>query len=309
MTRQSHTVSPEMPPAEVPAPVTGPRPAAARDYFPPTRELRANPHGWTYPAVFLVAVLATFLLAQAWLALGADEPLRPALHIAAAVWVASFLPMLSATSRGRTRIRIEGARFASENGALVVRRSLGYEVALVTCSGSLAVLCAIFGIGTWQGILTLPLHPPVPPWLALTAAGLVLVYLGGYALRPEMRRLVLTPMHIVLPTKTSVGNMVSWTAIERIAVVSRNNSKGTIRIESPGRKPGRTVTKRIHAEKLSIGSAATYWLVRFYHDHPELRAELSDDRAVVRLRTYSLVEPGPSPAVPLPVPVGGNVAG
>ncbi|WP_328391774.1 hypothetical protein [Nocardia sp. NBC_00416] len=292
MTRQPHTAPPEMSTAEPgPDAVADPRPEPARNFFPPPRELRGNLNGWTYPAVFLVAVLATFLLAQAALALDSGEPLRPALHIATAAWVASYLPMLSATSRGRSRIRIEGARFANDQDALVVRRSLGYEVALVVCFLSLAALCAIFGFGTWTHTLTVPLQPLVPPWLALGTAALVLLYLCLYARRPEIRRLVLTPMHIVLPTKTSVGNMVSWTSIERIEVVSRNNSKGTIRLSAPGRKPGRAVTKRIHAEKLSIGSAATYWLIRFYHENPDLRAELTDDRAAERLRAYAVVVP------------------
>ncbi|GGL34719.1 hypothetical protein [Nocardia jinanensis] len=290
MTRQPHTVSPDMPTMVAgPDAVADPRTTQVRNYFPPPRELRGNLNGWTYPAVFLVAVLATFLLAQAALALDSGEPLQPALHIAAAAWVVSYLPMLSATSRGRSRIRIEGARFANDQDALVVRRSLGYEVALVVCFISLATLCAIFGIGTWTGTLTVNPHPPIPPWLAVAVAVAVLVYLCVYARRPEIRRLVLTPMHIVLPTKTSVANMVSWTSIEQIAVVSRNNSKGTIRISRPGRKPGRSVAKRIHAEKLSIGSAATYWLIRFYHENPDLRVELTDERAAERLRTYAVV--------------------
>jgi hypothetical protein len=291
MTTQPRTISPDLPEAEAgPDTPPHPQPDQPRGYFPPPRELRGNLNGWTYPAVFLVAILATFLLAQAGLSLKSGEPVLTAFHVSAAVWVASFLPMLSATSRGRSRIRIDGARFANDRGALVVRRSLGYEVALVVCFLSLAAFCAIFGIGTRTGTLTLPLHPPIPPWLAITVAVLLLGYLGVYARRPEIRRLVLTPMHIVLPTKTSIGNRVSWTAVEQIAVVSRNNSKGTIRIQSPGRRAGSNSTKRIHAEKLSIGSAGTYWLIRFYHEHPEARGELSDDRAVARLREYGVVD-------------------
>ncbi|MEU4316387.1 hypothetical protein [Nocardia sp. NPDC024068] len=302
MTRQPHSVVPDPPQAaERPGEVADSRPANSRDYFPPPRELRGNLNGWTYPAVFLVAVLATFLLAQAVLSLDSGEPLRIALNLATAAWVASYLPMLSATSRGRSRIRIEGARYATDQGALVIRRSLGYEVALVVCFLSLTTLCAIFGIGTWTGTLTLPLHPPIPAWLAITVAVLLLAYLGLYARRPEIRRLVLTPMHIVLPTKTSFGNRVSWTAIESVTVVSRNNSKGTIRLGSPGRRPGRATTKRIHAEKLSIGSSATYWLIRYYRDHPDARAELADDRAVQRLRGYALVDPEPGAAYPVSV--------
>ncbi|MEU1983912.1 hypothetical protein [Nocardia sp. NPDC019395] len=291
MTSQPPTISPELPETDAsPEALVHARPARPGGYFPPPRELRGNLNGWTYPAVFLVAILATFLLAQAGLTLDSGEPLLTAFHISAAVWVASFLPMLSATSRGRSRIRIDGARFADDRGTLVVRRSLGYEVALVTSFLSLATFCAIFGIGTWTETLTLPLHPPIPSWLAIAVAALLLGYLGLYARRPEIRRLVLTPMHIVLPTKTSIGNRVSWTEVEQIAVVSRNNSKGTIRIQSPGRRAGRSTTKRIHAEKLSIGSAGTYWLIRYYHEHPEARAELSDNRAVERLREYGVVD-------------------
>ncbi|WP_280414703.1 hypothetical protein [Nocardia carnea] len=290
MTAQPSTLSAEPPEAEAgPGVQPGPARVQPGGFFPPPRELRGNLNGWTYPAVFLVAILATFLAAQAALSLDSGEPLLTALHIAATVWLASFLPMISATSRGRSRIRVDGARFASDRGALVVRRSLGYEIALVICFLSPAALCAIYGIGVLTGNLTLRL--PIPPWLAITVAVVLLGYLAIYARRPEIRRLVLTPMHIVVPTKTSIGNRVSWTAVERVAVQSRNNSKGTIRIESPGRRPGRTSVKRIHAEKLSIGAAGTYWLIRYYHEHPEARAELSDDRAVERLRNYGVVDP------------------
>lgn len=289
MTSQPSTLSAEPPPSEAsPVAPVAPQWVPPRGYFPPPRELRGNLNGWTYPAVFLVAILATFLAAQAALSLDSGEPLLTALHVAATIWVASFLPMISATSRGRSRIRIDGARFASDRGALVVRRSLGYEVALVVCFLSPAALCAIYGIGRWTGALTLEI--PIPPWLAIVVAVLLLGYLAVYARRPEIRRLVLTPMHIVVPTKTSIGNRVSWTAVERVAVESRNNSRGTIRIESPGRRPGRTRTKRIHAEKLSIGSAGTYWLIRFYHENADARAELSDERAVERLREYGVVD-------------------
>ncbi|MBF6351287.1 MULTISPECIES: hypothetical protein [Nocardia] len=292
MTSQPSTLSTEPPEAQAgPGMQADPRQVPPSGFFPPPRELRGNLNGLTYPAVFLVAILATFLAAQSALSLDSGEPLRTALHIAATVWVASFLPMISATSRGRSRIRVDGARFASDRGALVVRRSLGYEIALVLCFLSPAALCAIYGIGVLTDNLTLRL--PVSPWLAIAVAVVLLGYLAVYARRPEIRRLVLTPMHIVVPTKTSIGNRVSWTAVELVAVESRNNSKGTIRIESPGRRPGRTRTKRIHAEKLSIGAAGTYWLIRFYHEHPEARAELSDDRAVERLRDYGVVDPFP----------------
>lgn len=289
MTSQPSTLSAEPPEAEAsPVAPVAPQWVPPRGYFPPPRELRGNLNGWTYPAVFLVAILATFLAAQAALSLDSGEPLLTALHVAATIWVASFLPMISATSRGRSRIRIDGARFATDRGALVVRRSLGYEVALVVCFLSPAALCAIYGIGRWTGALTL--ETPIPLWLALVVAVLLLGYLAVYARRPEIRRLVLTPMHIVVPTKTSIGNRVSWTAVERVAVESRNNSKGTIRIEYRGRRPERRSTKRIHAEKLSIGSAGAYWLIRFYHENADARAELSDERAVERLREYGVVD-------------------
>lgn len=289
MTSQPSTLSAEPPEAEAGSDVrANADQVAPADWFPPPRELRGNLSGWTYPLVFLVAVLATFLAAQAALSLDSGEPLLTTLHIAATVWVTSFLPMISAASRGRSRIRINGARFASDRGALVVRRSLGYEIAMVVCLLSPAVLCAVYGAGVWTGTLSLRL--PIPAWAAITVAVLLVGYLVLYAQRPEIRRVVLTPMHIVVPTTTSIGNRVSWTAVERVTAESPHNAKGTIRIDIPGRRPGTTRTKRIHAEKLSIGAAGTYWLIRYYHEHPEARAELSDDRAVERLRNYRVVD-------------------
>ena len=295
MTRQPKTVLPAAAPADAPITVEGPDTAAtaddgpARDYFPPPRELRGNLGGWTYPAVFLVAILATFLLAQSVLAVGSEQALLPAFYLSAAVFSASFLPMLSAISRGRSRMRIEGARFASDDGTLVLRRSLGYEIAVVISCIALAVCCTIFGIGARRGELTLPV--PVPSWAALTVAVLIVAYLVVHAARRDRRRLVLTPLHIVVPSKISVGNRISWTEIDDIAVVSHNNVKGIVALTTPGRRAERPARKRIHAEKLSIGSAATYWLIRFYHEHPQLRAELADHRAAERLRRYAVLDP------------------
>ena len=40
----------------------------------------------------------------------------------------------------------------------------------------------------------------------------------------------------------------------------------------------------------TIGAAATYHLLRFYHDHPQLRDELADHRAVDRIRSFRLMD-------------------
>ncbi|WP_330178981.1 hypothetical protein OHB26_20990 [Nocardia sp. NBC_01503] len=50
-------------------------------------------------------------------------------------------------------------------------------------------------------------------------------------------------------------------------------------------------TASLDAQWPSIGASATYWLVRFYFQHPELRDELADRRATDRIRSYGLVGP------------------
>lgn len=270
--------------------VATPRPPRSWNYFPPPRELRGNLNGWTYLVVFMAAVLVTILLAQALASMDAEQPLRPWFYTSTAVWVVSLLVMLSAFSRGRTRLEIKSTRFEHDRGGLVIRRSLAYEIAAILCLGSLAAACALFGIGTHLDSLTLPLHPPIPPWVAFAVAVAAFVHLVMYLMRPQAHRLVLRPGHIVFPTIIRPVKLLGWAAVSGVTVVSHNSCQGTVRLESSSRESKRPKREHIRAEKLSIGSAATYWLVRFYHQHPELRDELSDERAVERLRSYAVVE-------------------
>lgn len=291
MTSQPETPAPVTSETEVrPGAVEDPRPPRSWNYFPPPRELRGNLNGWAYVVIFLAAVLVTILLAQAIASLDSGEPLRPWFYTSTAVWVVSLLVMLSAFSRGRTRLEIKSTRFEHDQGGLVIRRSLAYEIATILCSGSLAAACALLGIGTHSDSLTLPLHPPIPPWAALATAVAAFAYLVVYLTRPQAHRLVLRPGYIVFPTIIRPVKLLGWAAVSGVTIVSHNSCQGTVRLESPSRNPRRPKRERIRAEKLSIGSAATYWLIRFYHEHPELRTELSDERAVERLRSYAVVE-------------------
>lgn len=291
MTSQPETPAPEISETEVrPGVLAIPRPPQSWNYFPPPRKLRGNLNGWTYLVVFSAAVLVTILSAQAIASMDSGQPLRPWFYTSVAVWLVSLLVMLSAFSRGRTRLELKSNRFEHERGGLVIRRSLAYEIAAVLCLGSLAAACALFGIGTHRDSLTVPLRPPVPAWAALAVAVATFAYLVVYLARPQAHRLVLRPGYIVFPTIVRPVKLLGWADVSGVTVVSHNSCQGTVRLESPSRKPKRPKRTHIRAEKLSIGSSATYWLIRFYHRHPELRDELSDERAVERLRSYAVVE-------------------
>ncbi|WP_040791747.1 hypothetical protein [Nocardia paucivorans] len=291
MTSRPEIPVPVIPETEVRPDDTAPaRAPESWSYFPPPRELRGNLNGWTYLAVFLAAVLVTILSARAIAALDSGQPLRPWLYTAVAVWVVSLLVMLSAFAGGRTCLELESTRFEHDRGGLVIRRSLAYETAAVLFLGSLAAACALFGIGTHRDSLTLPLHPPIPAWAALAVAVAVFAYLVVYLARPRAHRLVLRPGHIALPTTIRPMKLLSWAELSDVTVVSRTSCQGTVRLETASRKPKRPRRAHIRAEKLSIGSSAAYWLIRFYHRHPELREELSDERALERLRVYGVVE-------------------
>lgn len=40
---------------------------------------------------------------------------------------------------------------------------------------------------------------------------------------------------------------------------------------------------------LGVDPALLYWALRYYHEHPEARAELADERGVQRIRTGALL--------------------
>lgn len=47
---------------------------------------------------------------------------------------------------------------------------------------------------------------------------------------------------------------------------------------------------RIPVSPSAIGAPAVYWLLNFYHDNPQLREELKDNRAVERILNYKLFD-------------------
>lgn len=194
---------------------------------------------------------------------------------------------------GRRRIHVDHATILGGDGSLVVPTARGYVPAVLLSIGCAGPAGILLSVGTWTNTLDLPLSPGqraiFPPVLFIVA----LVSFGHtffYTMWRRAQVLEVSPSQIVLPVAVPLSWKVRWVDLKTVQMGPSQLGNAVIRLEvrQPGGQP---VKKRnIYAERFSIGAAATYHLLRFYHDHPQLRDELADHRAVDRIRSYRLMD-------------------
>lgn len=204
-----------------------------------------------------------------------------------------FPCLIAAGCNGRRRIHVDDAKILNGDGSLVVPPARGYRLAALLSMGCAGPGCLLFSVGTWTDTLDLPLSPGqraiFPPMLFVIA----LVSFGHtifYVMWRRAQVLEVSPAQIVLPVAVPLSWKVRWVDLKSVQMGPSQLGNAVIRLEvrQPGRQP---VKKRnIYAERFSIGAAATYHLLRFYHDHPQLREELADHRAADRIRSYRLMD-------------------
>ncbi|MBF6332338.1 hypothetical protein [Nocardia transvalensis] len=156
----------------------------------------------------------------------------------------------------------------------------------------MAVGGASFSFGTWAGVLDIEESPAgnaayAPFTLALAVLATILLIV--YASRGSVGEIKLSPTGVCTPNHFFGNTCTKWRDIGRVSPHESRSYTVVLQFS----------TSRIHSRpginlgvaEYAIGASAVYWLLRFYHEHPELRAELADHRAAERVRSYRLVEP------------------
>ncbi|WP_280508093.1 hypothetical protein [Nocardia flavorosea] len=215
------------------------------------------------------------------------------LYLCVAVFFACGIALLVAGKSGRDRVTIDSARLHCRDGELIAEHSLAHRATLVFLMLSGAATGALIFVGYPSEDSVLPMDDGQRLFFA-PVAGICCLFMVAYSVlylaRRGSRRLVLSPAGIKVPKVISFESELKWSDLKNVEAEHRTNATGVVRLQSRGRQPAEVVTNRVYAERLSVGAAATYWTIRFYHDHPELRDELSDERAVARLRSYGVVD-------------------
>lgn len=154
----------------------------------------------------------------------------------------------------------------------------------------LSASLVLAGVAKWIGWSSLPmtsggaiLYPPI--MLAVGSAGVALVLWGSVRTRKPMVRLSPTSLSVRKEIWGSIEH--SWDAIADVSLPrsgASNERRGYVEEVRKNLPP-----YLIRADRLSLGLPATYWLLDFYIDRPELRDELADGRAIGRLRDGSVI--------------------
>lgn len=180
-----------------------------------------------------------------------------------------------------TRVRLaDGATRVGQDRALRYR-----ELASITL---FAIASIGFTYGMWSDLMTLPVSGEgfrtVYPVAGLVLGGLCLFELNARWRRARRDFLVLSPDQISIIANNRVDE-VTWESMDTMEVVTSVASR-----QAGTRVRYSTLKPALRVDETCLGAPAVLWLLDFYRRHPELRAELADARATLRLRKGSLVE-------------------
>ncbi|MCP9618901.1 hypothetical protein FOH10_09985 [Nocardia otitidiscaviarum] len=130
---------------------------------------------------------------------------------------------------------------------------------------------------------------PAPIVLAVIVV-VTALYLPCYVLNRSIRRLTLTSRAVTVPRGLlPFAASIAWKDIVAITPLPQHES-GMLKLDVRSYRHPTPRVLRVDVRFMKIGAPATYWLLRFYHEHPEHRGELNDHRAAERVRTYRLLD-------------------
>ncbi|WAC57595.1 hypothetical protein [Gordonia sp. SL306] len=233
-------------------------------------------------------VLSAAFLVLACVGFANSEPLGGAVGLTAA---AGLLAQAASNARTQVLRRQEAPDLAGTcviGGATHVGQDIALRKRELVSAVLLAIASFAFTYGMWSGLMSLPVSgagfTTVYPAAGLILGGLCLFELYGRGRRSRRDFLVLSPSAIAI-TANDKRIEIAWESMNELTLVdSKRSAQAGTRVQWSAAKPS------IRIDETCLGAPATLWLLDFYHRHPELRDELSDKRAVARLRNGALVE-------------------
>ncbi|WP_336087659.1 hypothetical protein [Nocardia sp. SSK8] len=262
-------------------------------FYPLPRELHSELGIREYLGLSMMAAFGIYLLFLSGSSSVDREWLRAAFFTTSGMTCIGFLALIWSGYSGRRRITVEGTSVLPGKNGLVIPWSRPHLYATLLAFGSLVPAGLLLSIGLWSGLLDIPLTAGQAGIFSIIGLPLSLLAIGVIAVHVSMQRtrsLIISPTELTFPGVLSMQRTVRWADVRSIEMGPSTLGNAVVRLEVR-RSGGQNNSKRaIYAERFSIGAAATFQLIRFYHDHPRSRDELGDNRSADRILTYGLMD-------------------
>jgi len=191
------------------------------------------------------------------------------------------------------RARVEQARITVGPEGICIFPATRQRTVQTAFLLTFTVAGLIFSIGTWTRTLDIPISPGFavfyPPFM-LSGVVLVLTMTARTWLRgTSLGLLRIGPQTVHYEAGLADGEL-SWDQCTGMSINSPRIGRSSVAAcviylhSTDAAKP-----MAITTNMLSTGCAPTYWLLKYYFEHPEHRDELADQRAVDRLMSGRVV--------------------
>ncbi|NDZ93847.1 hypothetical protein G3I13_14255 [Streptomyces sp. SID6673] len=174
------------------------------------------------------------------------------------------------------------------NGVLTIRRDRlmrGFDIASTATFGAGALL---FALGAWRDAVHISLASEHAENLYPPVAFVVGILYIGHTVRAangDSAWMIVSERGISVPSHRT-ANGLDWGIVTEVTpVLTKGDKRNGAWISL---RPGERYDQ-IRVDESCLGGPATFWLIDFYHRHPELRAELGGTAVIRRLRDGSLV--------------------
>ncbi|MFC6012508.1 hypothetical protein [Nocardia lasii] len=248
---------------------------------------------WEYPFLAFIAGFGVFLLLQAVGSTEQSEWSKAIFFISlglTSVLMCVHLLLLIRQSHNKPPVL---SRVSVTDGRLSIKSARPIEltnIAMLLCG---TVAASVFIVTVPSGEMDLPLTDGQRTFFPFFA-GAALVYgvidLLRSVTQAPIGRLIITPTEISFKRTFAGRTTLNFSDITDVTVPAGGRSKVSsvsVKCGPEGSGQGAGLDPRWP----SVGAAATFWLVRFYHRHPELRDELADHRVIDRIESGGLLDP------------------
>ena len=283
-------------------------PAARR----PRRTAQERPHGWGRPfaswgqfAFMLVGggVLSAGGLVVAVTGRGAERGVGATMALFS--FACFLVAPLFAPGRPRGQLRLETLQLGEQHERGILVPNSGWEAALLLAAIACLAL-AMLGLVVFADAFADPGESPWPVRL-LGVVGVAFFGLGGlvFARRGGRWRVLLTPSAVVISARRA-RTVVPWQAIQQVRATQVTTRVRGVAVREPlvgidlrdteaiqtGALQRRLLplSRRLAADlglpvrTLDVDPSLLYQAMRYYHQHPEARAELATQAGLARLQ-------------------------
>ncbi|WAC56047.1 hypothetical protein [Gordonia sp. SL306] len=191
------------------------------------------------------------------------------------------------SARLRTMTTAGGDPFLRD-GVLTIRRDPLMRAFDIVSTATFGAGALLFAVGAWRDAVHISLASESAENLYPPVAFVVGMLYIGNAVRVANRDsawMSVSERGISVPSHRTATDLDWGIVTEVTPVLTKGDKRNGAWISV---RPGERYDE-IRVDESCLGGPATFWLIDFYHRHPELRAELGGTAVIRRLRDRSLV--------------------